>query len=207
MDTRIRKTGPLFLAAAVMAALSLPAHAGLFYEQDTDQLKFYFTVDWSSTSTVANHLNFATWPASEHPRGVTPKYLDFDLSTDFQGIRGGCYELLTLPGPSGNTADTEILLRQDDGTWTRLSDDINGSTYADAMIFMDDNVFTSQVPSNFTSLTKVRVAAYNQVHNNEDFGIRFYRLGNLTVDQCTADVNKPAVYIDRHEGIHIIRAF
>jgi hypothetical protein len=206
METRIRKNGLVFLAAAVMAALALPAHAGLFYEQDTDQLKFYFTVDWSSTSTVANHLNFATWPSSEHPRGVTPKYLDFDLTTDFQGIRGGCYELLTVPGPSGSNADTEILVRQDNGAWARLSDDINGTTYADAMLFLDDNVFTTQVPPAGASPTKIRIAAYNQNHNTEDFGIRFYRMGNLTVDQCTSN-GKPAVYIDRHEGVHIIRAF
>lgn len=207
METRIRKNGPVFLAAAVMAALTLPAHAGLFYEQDTRQETYYFTVDWSSTSNVANHLNFATWPASEHPRGVTPKYLDFDLTTDFQGIRGGCYELETLSGPSGQGADTEILLRQDNGVWARLSDDYNGTAYSHAMLFLDDNVFTTQVPSGGTSPTKIRIAAYNQYHNTEDFGVRFYRLGNLTVDQCTGDVNKPAVYIDRHEGVHIIRAW
>jgi len=207
METRIRKNGPVFLAAAVIAALTLPAHAGLFSEQDTDQLKFYFTVDWSATSSVANHLNFATWPVSEHPRGVTPKYLDFDLTTDTQGPRGGCYELLTLPGPSGHTADTEILVRQDNGTWARLSDDINGSTYADAMLYLDDGVFTTQFPSNGNSPTKIRIAAYNQIHNTEDFGIRFYRLGALTFDQCTSDVSKPAAWIDRHEGVHIIRAW
>jgi hypothetical protein len=206
MEIRPRKKRIFILAAVAAAALSLPAMAGPIFEQDTYFLKYYFTVDWSATSSVANHLNYATWPASEHPRGATPKYLDFDLTTDFQGIRGGCYELLTLGGPSGHTADTEILVRQDNGTWARLSDDLNGTTYADARIFLDDNVFTSQNPTGTISPTKIRIAAYNQYHNTEDFGIRFFRLGNLTVDQCTGDAGKPAVYIDRHEGVHIIRA-
>jgi hypothetical protein len=205
MEIRTRKKGKFLLAAAVTAALALPALANISFDQDT-ALKYYFWVDWSSTSSVANHWNYATWPVSEHPRGVTPKYLDFDLTTDFQGITGGCYELSTQTGASGNTADTEILVRQDNGTWTRLSDDINGSTFAAARIFLDDNVFTSQAPTGTISPTKIRIAAYNQIHNAEDFVVRFAQIGNLTVDQCTGNTGMAAVYIDRHEGVHIIRA-
>jgi hypothetical protein len=205
MESRTRKKGMFLLAAAVTAALALPSLAGLAFEQDT-ALKYYFTVDWSATSSVANHLNYATWPINEHPRGVTPKYLDFDLITDVQGIRGGCYELTTLPGPSGNTADTEIHVRQDNGTWARLSDDLNGSTYAVARLFLDDGIFTTQTPMGTQSPTKIRISAYNQIHNAEDFGIRFAQLGSLTLDQCTGNASLPAVFIDRHEGVHIIRA-
>ncbi|HKP95808.1 MAG TPA: hypothetical protein VJ385_08635 [Fibrobacteria bacterium] len=191
-----------------MAAMATPTRAAVDFFQYLDW-NYFFNVDWSSSSTLANHLNYSTWSVFEHPRGVAPKYIDMDITTDFPGPgRGNCFELATLRGPSNNDADTEIHVLKDDGKWARLSDDTPGSHLSKARILLSDNIFTTQTPPPGTgqSPTKIRISAYDTGHNSEDFAVGLTYVGNLSEAQCTGDVSKAAVYIDRHEGIRIIRA-
>jgi hypothetical protein len=114
MENKILKTcrQPM-LAAGLALALVIPAMA--VDVQQSTELSYNWVVDWSATSSWANHLNYASFTAAEHPRGVTPKFLDFDISNDFPGARGHCFEMATSYGPSAKTADTEILIKTDDG--------------------------------------------------------------------------------------------
>lgn len=206
MMLRTWKFGRAIRATALAAALAIPALATLDFQQNLDW-KYYFVVDWSSSTTAAGHLNFSTWGINEHPRGFHTKYIDLDVTTDFPGPgRGNCFELATMNGPSGNTADTEILVRQNDGSWARLSDDIPGSPNSKARIMLEDNIFTTQNPVQAQSPTKIRISAYNDLHEKEDFWVSLTLVGNLNEAQCTGDASKAAVFIDRHEGVRIIRA-
>jgi hypothetical protein len=194
------------LALALAAAIATPGLAAVEFYQYLGW-NYFIPVDFSASTTLANHLNYGTFSTFEHPRKVAPKYIGMDLLTDFPGPgRGNCFELSTLRGPSGQTADTEILVLKNDGTWARLSDDIPGSNLSKARILFEDNIFTTQTPVQAESPTRIRIAAYNENSNNIDFSVGLTYIGNLNEAQCTGDAGKAAVFIDRHEGIRIIRA-
>ncbi|HKP95339.1 MAG TPA: hypothetical protein VJ385_06235 [Fibrobacteria bacterium] len=75
---------------------------------------------------------------------------------------GSCHEIST-PSVSGTAADTEILVKNSNGVWVRLSDDppFTG-TYAHAFIYF----FAG---NNTRSNPKIRVTAYNDFHHDEAF--------------------------------------
>lgn len=203
---RNRMLGRAVPALGLAAAIATPVLSAVDFYQYLNW-NYFIPVDFSASTSLANHLNYGTWIASEHPRGVAPKYIGMDLTTDFPGPdRGNCFELSTLRGPSGLAADTEILVLKDDGNWARLSDDIPGSTLSKARVMFADNIFTTQNPVQGQSPTKIRISAYNENSNNIDFSIGLTYIGNLSEADCTGDASKAAVYIDRHEGIRIIRA-
>lgn len=206
MKTRNRKKSLFFLAATVAAAMVVPATADLYTFTSTT-LTQSITVDFSDTTTLANHLNYSTFHWSEHPRSVAVKYIDFDITTAFpSAARGNCFELSTYGGPDGLPADTEILVLNDAGSWVRLSDDYNGGAFSIARLLLSDNIFTTQNNVGNQSPTKIRIAAYGTGNNRDQFTVNLKLVGNLSEADCTGDASKAAVYMDRHEFIRIIRA-
>jgi hypothetical protein len=210
MKSRILKIGAgSALALAVTGVLVMPAKAIDFQHNVNSDMAYFFPVDWSATSTVANHPNYELFPTWDHPRGVAVKYLDFDITNDFPGARGHCFDMKTYPGPSGQLADTEILVKKDDGTWARLSDDTPSSRLSQARFYFDDLAITRQYLTSEqfgASPTKIRVAAYGAGNNAEDFVLSFTFVGDLTQAQCFSNTSVAAAYFDRHEYVTIVRA-
>lgn len=207
MKTRNRKKSLSFLAVTVAAAIVIPVTAADLYTFTSTTLTHTITVDFSDTTTLANHLNYSIFHWSEHPRSRAVKYIDFDITTAFpSAARGNCFELSTYGGPDGLPADTEILVRNDAGSWVRLSDDYNGTSFSMARLLLSDNIFTTQNNVGNQSPTKFRIAAYGTGNNKDQFTVSLKLVGNLSEADCTGNASKAAVYMDRHEFIRIIRA-
>jgi hypothetical protein len=113
-------------------------------------------VDWSATNTLG-HSTYNTMSFN----GSTPKYFDY-TSYAFSGGNSRCYKLNTRSTvPVSTSADTEILIKNSNGIWVKVADDIQG-TYAEANFW-----FTAG--GNTRSDPKIRVIAYHSGHNSEAF--------------------------------------
>jgi hypothetical protein len=203
------------LAASLAAVLAAPSIAGIQNRIEnsdhgtapaTGNSAYLHYVDFSAASTVAGHSNFSTMTPIQG--GDPVKYITY---TTFVASAGPsrCYILSTSNphdfAPVFPNADTRILIKNNAGTWVNLSDDSQfGGTYSWAQLWL-------QAGGNTRSNPRIRVSAYNYLHNSEAFMLESTWLTDdfsACIDGIPAlagTQNQPAATIDGGGGVYVYR--
>ncbi len=210
-----KRTGIQVLAAlAAFAAFAAnPIYAGITVKQDAEPYAFTYRtyVDFGATTTDPNHLTYAYFNTSEHPRGQAVKYFEVSINgSSPSAAQGSCLEIETAEATPGTVADTEILVsvpnpaNANTKIWKRLSDDYSGTRFSRARIYMPEG-YVDPTP------VFVRVAAYGVSFNATDFYVKtkLVRQANAndpitTQAECFSAPGVATAWVDRHENVAIL---
>lgn len=200
---RVRRGTMAALVAALVAGTAPTARAEISVDQYVAPYIAYTNYVAFSATPMSGRPYYRDFSASEHYRGVTPKYFDLRFETGSStGARGGCIEISTYAVVSGQTADTEILAKPDGSTkWVRLSDDLGSSRFSKARVFLQFGIDILDAKD------YIRVAAYAPANNNEHFNFLTRIVDGVTTEAaCFSDPNIAQAFIDRAERLYIRKA-
>jgi hypothetical protein len=208
-----RASLPTWTSALAAAAMAIPAGAAgvknqitnYSYSTNPGTFKSGYThyVDFSDTTKTAGHFNYASMTNN----GGQVKYMEYTEYV-YNASPARCYTLATsnTVNPALPTADTEILVKNSQGAWVKLSDDsqLYGS-YAFARIYFYSGSNTRTTP-------KIRIASFSNYHIKEAFQFQsawFTDDFNACLEGIPAlpgSLNMASAYIDANNNVTIRRA-